>query len=300
VDFSIGDPYDSSMRQRRGTTEAPPLPGLDPDPGATTPKSRLGRRYDPAWNDWNTPRRWPGILLSCVIVLGFLSIVIWHLRPHSTVHHPKVVLPSNLKVLPLYVLPVKGSRAVTFTGMHDMNGLHFVSDGGLLILHAQCTCEYNFVVTISNKSLVPIAVPVNDVGHVNSVLNTTVPKGPIVLSVRGQGHWNIQLLQPVATTPLIRTPFATATSANEVMAGTDVVGPFSAANKYLTFTFLSLSNGSVDVHVLSEQGFGFQTPFAGRIALSASKVLSSLPNPYFLEIDATGFWNLDVSRAPKS
>lgn len=297
MDFSIRDPYDSSMRQHRGTTKArgmlpPPEPGQDP--GASTPKGRLGRRYDPAWNDWNAPRRWPGILLSCVIVLGFLGIVIWHFRPHSTVHRPKVVFSKGVHVLPPYLPPVRATRAATFTGTHDANGLHFDSDGGLLILHAQCSCEYNFVVTISNKSLVPIAFPVNDTGHVNTVLNATVPKGPIVLSVVGKGHWYLQLLQPVATTPLIRTPFTYPLS-----SGSDVVGPFTAADKYLTFKFLSLSNGSVAVHVLSEQGFGFQTPFIGRIALSASnKVLASLPNPYFLEIDATGFWSLDVGRHP--
>ena len=276
----------------------PPEPGQDP--GATTPKGRLGRRYDPAWNDWNAPRRWPGILLSCVIVLGFLGIVIWHFRPHSTVHHPKVVFNPLVKVLPLYLPPVRATRAATFTGTHDANGLHFESDGGLLILHAQCSCEYNFVVTISNKGLE--SIPVNDTGHVNTVLNATVPMGPVVLSVVGQGHWYLQLLQPVATTPLIRTPSSPSCPRGcftYFSSGSDVVGPFTAADKYVTFKFLSLSNGSVAVHVLNEQGFGLQTPFIGRIALSApNKVLASLPNPYFLEIDATGFWSLDVGRHP--
>lgn len=228
-----------------------------------------------------------------MIVLGFLSVVIWHLRPNSTAHRPKVVFSSKINVLPSFMPAVKGARAVTFTGTHDMGGMHFVTNGGLLVIHAQCTCQYNFVVTISNASNVPIAFPINDTGRVNSVLNTTVAPGPIILSVVGQGRWVVQLVQPVATTPALPTPFT------YLSEGNDVIGPFSAANKYLYFQFLS-SDGAVDVRVLSEQGFGLQVPFTGRIALSSSKVLASLPSRYFLEVDSTsGLWNLDVRRTPK-
>ena len=267
---------------------APGEPGFET--GGKAPRGRTRRRFDPAWNDWNAPRRWPGILLSCVIVLGFLSVVIWHLRPHSVVHHPKVVI-NQVHILPPFTPAVKGTRAISFSGTHNRGGMHFVTNGGLLILHAQCTCQYNFVVTISNQNLIPIAIPVNTTGRFNSVLNTTVPAGPLDVSVVGQGSWYIQLTQPLVTTPAILTPFKYFSSGN------DVVGPFSTANRYLSFKFLSLTNGSVTVYVLNVQGFGVLTPFVGHIGLASTKTLTSLPNPYFLEIDADGFWNLEVRRA---
>jgi len=281
--------------QRRSTLEAPgplPPPGEGDDPGAPAPRGRAGRRYDPAWNDWNPPRRWPGVLLSAVIVLGFLSAVVWHLRPHSVVHHPKVVLPTNTNLKPSFMPSAKGARAASFAGTRSENGLRFMSNGGLLIMHAQCTCQYNFIVTISNASLAPIAFPVNDTGRVNDVLDTTVPKGPLVVKVVGAGHWFVQLVQPLATTPVIHTPF------KYFSAGNDILGPFSSANTHLSFKFLSLSNGGAVVHVLNLQGFGVQTPFKGLVAIKSVKNLASLPHPYFLEVEATGFWQLVVQRAP--
>ena len=296
MDIRSVDPYDSSMRlQRPGTVEAE-RPGVPGDPGSEpTPRGRPRRRYDPAWNDWTPPRRWPGILLTCLIVLGFLSVVIWHLQPHSVAHAPKTFTGSQIQhPKPPFIPLVKGTRAIAFSGTHDRGGMHFVSSGGLLILHARCTCQYNFVVTISNTSAIPISFPVNSTGYNDSVLNATVPAGPIVVSVVALGPWSIQLIQPLATTPAILTPFKYFSSGN------DVVGPFSAANKYVCFRFLSVTNGSVMVHVLSVRGFGAGTPFSGNIALSESKVLKSLPNPYFLEVDAAGYWNLEARRAPCS
>jgi hypothetical protein len=291
VDLFIGDPYDSPMRSRgsKGGLGTMPSPGAEVDPGTTEPHGRSRRRYDPAWNDWNPPRRWPGVLLSCVIVVGFLSAVIWHLRPHSTVHHPAVVF-KNPHVKPPFMPLVKDTRAITFSGTSDRNGMHFASNGGLLVLHAKCTCQYDFIVTISNKNLLPISFPVNDSGHVNDVLNVTVPVGPIVLSVRAQGPWYVQLVQPLAATPTIPVPFAYFSSGN------DVLGPFSAADRHLGLQFLSLTNGAVLVRLLNEQNIALQTPFQGRIGFSATKTLAPLSGPYFLEIDATGFWNLTVKH----
>lgn len=304
MDFHIADPYDSSMPLKRwGRSQAPgpyPPPGSDPAPGATGPQGR-GRRYDPAWNDWTPPRRWPGILLSCVIVLGFLGVVVWHLRPKSVEHHPKVVFSSKVNVLPSFMPSVRGARAANFTGTHDTNGLHFESNGGLLVLHAQCTCVYNFVVTISNADLVPIAFPVNATGHVNSVLDTMVPMGELTLRIVAEGRWSVQLVQPVKTTPLIPlvspSPGRPA-SFTYLSEGNDVLGPFSAADRHLSLQFLS-SDGSVEVRVLNEQGYGVQVPFSGRVALSLSHNLSPLSGPYFLEVDSTsGLWNLEVARIP--
>jgi hypothetical protein len=280
---------------RRGRPEAPgPLapPGSAPVPGAAGPNRRGGRRYDPAWNDWTPPRRWPGILLSSVIVLGFMGVVIWHLRPHTTVHRPKVVFSSKVKILPTFMPSPKGARANTFVGTHDMNGLRFLSNGGLLVIHAQCTCQYNFVVTISNAEYVPIAFPVNATGRVNSVLETSVPAGESIVRVVGEGHWLVQLVQPVATTPVLPTPFT------YFSQGNDVLGPFSAADRDVSLQYLS-TDGSLQVYVLNEQGFGVQTPFVGRIALMKSKVLAPLTGPYFLAVNSTsGLWNLEVGRTP--
>jgi hypothetical protein len=282
--------------KRRGRPEAPgPLtpPGPHAAPGATGPQAGRGRRFDPAWNDWTPPRRWPGILLSCVIVLGFLSVVIWHLRPQTSTHRSNPVFSSKVTVLPTFLPSARGARAATYTGTKSANGLHFLSNGNVLVLHARCTCEYNFVVTIANASLVPIAYPVNATGRVDSVLDTTLPKGEFTLSVMGEGRWILQLVQPLLTTPLIPTPFT------YLSQGNDVLGPFSAADKYLGLQFLS-SDGTVAVHVLNEQGFGVQTPFNARIELQASRVLAPLKGPYFLEVDSTsGLWSLYAGRTPK-
>ena len=292
VDLSTADPYDSAMRlQRRGTLVAPPPPGPGPAPGAPAPGHRGGRRYDPAWNDWTPPRRWPGILLSCVIVLGFLSAVAYHLRPHTTPHKAKVVFPrGNLDVKPPFMPSVKGARAAAYAGTHDTYGLRFASNGGLLVMHARCKCQYNFIVEIQNQSLTPVAYPVDGIGHMDLVLSATVPPGPLLITVRAAGPWFLQLVQPAATTPTVPVPF------KYLSTGNDVIGPFSSSDAYMSFQYLS-TDGAAVVHVLDTHGFGLVTPFSGRIAIKAHKTLTGLPNPYFLEVDTTGgLWDLIVRR----
>ena len=294
VDLHCGDPYDSTMRTRRRGKSGRGGPPVEHGTEAGSPgDGRPRRRYDPAWNDWNPPRRWPGVLLSCLIVLGFISAVVWHLRPHPAPHHAVVVINNGAKAPKSpYLIPVKGTRAIAFSGTHNESGLKFTSAGGLVVLHAKCTCQYNFVVTIWNQA-VPIAFPVNDTGHVDLALNATVPVGPLVLSVVGQGHWYLQLTQPLPTTRRIPTPFTYYSSGN------DVIGPFSPTAKYLDFKFLSLSGGTAAVHILDSKGFGVQTPFSGKDAVSANRALVTVPNPYYIQIDATGgLWNLEVDRSP--
>lgn len=275
---------------------------MDAPPVAAPPAGR--RRYDPAWRDWNAPRRWPGIALTCVIVLAFVGVVVWHFRPHatpakSTVHLPALQPCSARKsgtcFSSAFVPGTAGHEVLTtFRGTKDRTGLRFTSNGQLLVLHAGCLCAYNFVVEVSSSLDQPIAFPVNTNGHYNSVLNATMPAGTYSLSVIGSGPWVVQLIQPTAGAPAIATPFQYFSSGN------DVLGPFSSANLALHLRFLSGTNGSVYVHVLNGAGVRIATPFEGRFAVKRYALLNhvaGLSNPYYLEVDASGYWDLQVARS---
>jgi hypothetical protein len=277
----------------RGRRSAPGAPDygagvatLDaPDGGS--PRGR--RRYDPAWDDWNPPRRWPGVLISCVIILGFFAVVVWHFRPHVDlkVHDP---LPSHSKIEPLYVIGSHGYAVVhTYHSTHGVAGIPYVANGRLVVLHAECTCTENFVVSVVSSLGVPLAYPVNTSGTFDAALNLTEAPGRYTLSVVGTGPWEVQLIEPTPTMPAIATPY------KYFHYGNDVLGPFSAANRSLGLKFLA-PGGTVRVIILDRYGFPVASPFAGRTDVVATRVLARLPNPYYLVVDASGFWQIKVQR----
>lgn len=265
---------------------------MDAAPVAAPPTGR--RRYDPAWSDWSTPRRWPGVLLTTAVVLLFFGVLIWHFQPKAT---PQKATwhPVTLDVKPSFVPGTAGHELLTtFKGTGDRTGLAFHSFGQLLVLHAGCQCEFNFVVEFESSIDQPISIPVNVVGHYNEVLNVSMPAGAYSMSVIGTGPWIVQLIQPEPSATTLHAPFTYFSD------GDDVVGPFSSADTYLKLKFLSGTNGSLFVHVLDAAGLRIATPFVGHFAVVGNYNLAkvkALPNPYYLEIDAAGYWAISVQRS---
>lgn len=266
---------------------------MDAAPVAAPPRGR--RRYDPAWSDWNQPRRWPGVLLTTAVVLVFFGVLIWHFQPHATPAKKTWQPPPQSHFNAAMVPGIVGHETLyTFRGVGNRTGLRFDTDGQLLVMHAACQCQFNFVVELSSSIDQPIAFPVNTNGHYDAVLNSTLAPGQYSLSVVGTGPWFVQLIEPSAQTPSIDTPF------KYLSAGDDVLGPFSSANKALNLRFLSGTNGSIYIHVLSGAGQRIATPFEARFAVIGNINLSKitdLPNPYYLEVDASGYWQLIVRRS---
>ncbi len=264
-------------------------------PVAAPPAGR--RRYDPAWSDWSHPKRWPGVVGTCAVVLVFFGVLIWHLQPHTAPQKAQW-RPPTLDVKPAYVPSVPGHEVLkTFRGTGNKTGLAFSTNGGLLALYAGCQCQFNFVVEISSSIDQPISIPVNANGHFNSVLNATMPAGDYSLSVIGTGPWIVQLVQPSATAPALKVPFT------YFSTGNDVLGPFSSSDRYLKLKFLSPTNGSISLYVLNPAGARTSTPFRGRFAVVGNVNLArsaALPNPYYLEVDAAGYWALTVQSASDS
>jgi hypothetical protein len=267
------------------------------------------RHYDPAWDDWNAPRRWPGILLSCLIVLGFLAIVIWHFRPHTAPIRPVTVTIPSKGTLQKPFLVGGGTKDViaTFNGTRDRSNLGFTSKGSLLILHAKCTCQYNFDVTIDQGLDQPVQIPLSGVGNHDTVIDVTLPQGNYQFSVVGSGPWRLQLIQPEANLPVVATPFVPATTKGGCgchefswfSGGDAVIGPFSSADHYLKLTFLSAGNSDIFTRILNAQGASLATPLFGKSPYAHAVTIHSLPSPYFLEINATGFWLVEVRPSAK-
>lgn len=264
---------------------------------APTPTSTRAarRRYDPAWDDWNPPRRWPGVLLSCVIVLAFLGVVIWHFRPHpAPVHVGGPTLPAGATIQPTYV--VGGGTtdvAATFVGKHDRQGLAFSSSGGLLVLHATCACAYNFDVTIDQGFDAPVSVPITGVGDYDDASDISLPAGNYQFSVVGDGPWKLQVIEPQPNVPLLAAPF------KYFSEGDAVLGPFSAIDKYLKLAFLSKGHGLIVTNVLNGHGISVATPFFGKSPYEEWKAVRNPPGPYYVEITAVGFWEVWVQTTPK-
>jgi hypothetical protein len=292
------------MRQfRRGG----PKPPVAPDPGGgigtlTAPDApppeggRSRRRYDPAWDEWQRPRRWPGVLLTCVIVLGFIGVVVWHYRPTTapTHHHKPFFSTKDLPSL-AYAPSGRGATTLTYHGTHNTKApIAFTSRGHLLILHARCRCTYNFVVTIANAGAIPVAFPISNTGTSDVTLNETLPEGRYTMAIVASGPWKVQLIQPTASMP----PLKVAPPFHWYSADPSVIGPFTSADRYLYLKYLGY--GAIHVYVLDLNGVRIDTVFAGRFQLVHGASLPNPPTPYFIEVDAsTGLWKLFVQHSHK-
>jgi hypothetical protein len=268
-------------------------PGTLRGPGKTMTAERgTARPFDPAWKNWDRPRRWPSVLAVVLAVLAFAGILVWHNAAHTV--PPRVVLlpsaPSAFK--PPYVPGATGQGATiqNFAGTTSLVGRPFTSAGKLLIMDAKCSCSSNFVVTITGPGGLPGPIPVNAIGRFSASLNVSVPAGTYQLNVRASGPWTIQLIEPVAV-PAIATPFS-------YFSGSDsVVGPFTSADDNVTFRFLSQADGSVTGSVIDATGATVSTPFAGAGKVAKQETLTGLPNPYYLEIQSGGFWSVVVTQS---
>jgi hypothetical protein len=262
---------------------------------------RSRRRYDPAWDEWQHPRRWPGILLSCAIVLGFLGVVVWHYRPHPKPPvHPVFTHKELTGLKRTFVIGAsgRGVKVATFRGKANKQRLVFNSGGQLLVLHAKCTCIYNFVVTISNSGGVPVAAPVTSTGTSNVTLNQTLPAGRYVLSVIGSGPWEVQLIQPTPATPLLPT---TPKPYKYFSAGPSVLGPFSSANRYLYLQYVPGTLGHISVYVLDPGGVRVDTAFkTGNRQIKRGVILPNPSNPFYVEVvPGSGLWSVHVQHSSR-
>jgi hypothetical protein len=272
--------------------------------------TRASRRsYDPAWDDWNRPRRWPGVLLSCVIVLGFLAVVVWHFRPHEApIQHHKSPLQSKGKgsISPPFVVGGGTEDVVaSYQGTKDKTNPNFVSNGDLLVLHAVCDCKYNFDVTIDQGFDNPIDIPISGLGGNKTTIDITLPKGNYQFQVVGSGSWKLQLIEPQASLPVLATPFVPKPGCgchefSYFSEGDSVIGPFTSADKYLSLLFFSSGHGDILTRVLNSLGTSVATPFFGKSPYGHSVTLHVLPDPYYLEISAVGFWQVVVKPSATS
>lgn len=276
-----------------GLTASGGMATLDPA-ASPPPRGAPRRRYDPAWDDWNPPRRWPGILLSAVVVLGLLAVVIWHFSPTHKARQAtqeKIVTNGQRPASP-YVVGQSSGKGVITTPYHGRGDadIPLVSWGSLMILHAKCVCTFNFAVTIKNAQGLPVAVPINTSGTVGTVLDITEPPGAYEAAVLATGPWEVDVIQPQADAPTIATPFA------YYSYGDDVLGPFSGANHYLDLQFLG-EGDAISVQLMNDRGTVLGTLFAGRNFYERNRPIAAPPNPYYLLVTSGGYWSIDVRRS---
>jgi hypothetical protein len=257
---------------------------------------RSRRRYDPSWDDWKHGRRWPGIVLTMVVVLAFIGVVAWHFRPHPA--HKASSAPGSFTSTNIRSAFVPGASKVgvaikSYHGTRNALNLRFATDGKLLVLHAACRCAYNFVVTIQNVERTPVAFPITATGPFNSSINLTLPAGTYSAQVvaPAPASWSLQFIQPGPAAPTLKTPFIFNSNTPSV------IGPFSSANKFLFFRFFSEANGVARVYVLDPAGNRVDEAFAGRTTIFLGKTLPDPSNPFYVEVDASGLWKLRVQHA---
>lgn len=272
-----------------------------PGPEDAPPIRGSRRRYDPAWDDWRRPRRWPGVLLTSVVVLAFIGVVVWHYRPHTAHKAPTVYQQIGVgKVFGPFVPLADGHGASVrmFRGTRSAQHLRFATDGKLLVMHAICDCTYNFVVTITNPIGSPVAFPVTSTGPFDGTMNVTLPAGLYFLNVVAPtpAAWKVQLIQPGPSPPVIPTPFKYPPG-KFVTLHPSVLGPFSASDRFLYFKFFSATNGTGRVYVVDPAGVHVDQVFYVRALFSNGRTLPNPPQPYYVEVDASGYWQLRVQHS---
>jgi hypothetical protein len=280
-------------------------------PGTDDPPIRGSRRRnDPAWDDWKKPRRWPGVLLTCAVVLAFIGVVVWHYRPSAGTKKPVNPVAYAGRPNGAFVPLVSGHGAAirTFKGTHNAQQLRYGTDGNLMIMHATCACAYNFVVTITNPVGTPVAFPVSTSGAIDVTVNVTLPRGVYFVNVVAPtpATWTVSLIQPQPGAPLIPTPAAQWCKKHHpppcpfsyYTFHQSVLGPFSGADRYLYFKFFSLTNGTARVYVVDAQGVHVEQAIFARTSFNSGAALPRPPNPYYVEVDSTGgYYQLNVQRS---
>ncbi|MEI6701477.1 MAG: hypothetical protein WCL38_06975 [Actinomycetota bacterium] len=242
------------------------------------------RFYDPDWQAWESPRRWPqitAVLLLAAVVLGLLVQTKFGESTTLTTHKP---VTSTT-----FPLPGTGTGQIaplSFSGNGSTTTTNFTVTGGVTIFEMTCTCAANFAVALRPTGQ-PVQVLLNQTRYFTGIQGLNLAHGVYSLNVAADLKWHIRVTQPRNETPITGLHDYTGT-------GPAVVGPFAlspttpvrvvvtpTASTFESLTYLPADGGPATTP-FAATGFVFKTIPAG-VPKTGS---------YYVSIANGGYWAL--------
>lgn len=281
-----GPRYDDTVELRRHSEE-PPAVVVPVGPDFEIPM-RNGRPYDPAWDAWKPPRRWPGVMLSAVAIAVFIGGLAYHYSAHGGHKGPSFRPPKSSRIQPAYALPVPGSDIQRYSGRGNRSSLEFTSSGHFMVWDVRCPkCQQNFGLIVHDANNLTVDIPVNTLGPSQAVLPATYPKGTYYATVIADAKWTVSLLDPTSLAN-VATPFGYWSQ------GPSVIGPFSGAASSLSWYFGGLPGDAVSVRIYDASLQTSPQLVIGSSVQNAGNFFFAAPAKYYVVVNTSAAWILRV------
>ena len=245
---------------------------------------RNGRPYDPAWDLWRPPRRWPGALLSAIAIVGLVVAVVFHFSGKA---HPKkphaIFVGAGISPTAAPVTPP--SDVVKFRGKAGVATITFTSKGTLLVWNVACKCRDNYGVIVRNSLGDVVGVPVNATGKSASASPTLYPAGTYTASVVATGPWHIDLIDPTHAAFL-------PTTYRYVSKGSSVLGPFHGPVASITFTYIGSVGTVFSAKVVTMNSIPLLPTVYHHSFYYGTQSLSGLADMYFIYVSGPNLWSV--------
>ena len=252
---------------------------------------RKGRPYDPAWDAWQPRRRWPGILISALVIAGFIgSLAFKYTSKPATA--PTVIAPGSLSQVKIpYFPPVSPNSAELqqSTGTKAVSNVAYQANGKLMVWYFQCRCVTNFGVIVHSANGSVIDVPVNSTGKTIIAAPAFYPKGKLLVSIIADGQWTVSLIDP-SKLPNQTLPL------DFLSSGQSVLGPFTGPRLDASVGFLGAIGNRFTMSVTDGSLATPRLLMFESQAFSKTLVQTKLPKKYWLIVNGNGFWQLKVKQ----
>ena len=252
---------------------------------------RKGRPYDPAWDAWRPRRRWPGVVVSAVVISGFLGALAFNFTSKPSTP-PSVISPSALgQISAPYFPPVSpvSHDLQQASGKKSTSGVRFTTTGKFMIWYFQCRCVTNFGIIVHDASGTVIDVPVNNVGRTNLAAPAYYAKSNLSVSVIADGEWTVSLIDSShLENQAVPLEF--------LSVGQSVLGPFAGPHLEAVLGFI----GGIGNHFTMTVSDG-STATPRLVAFESQSfyrtlVETNLPPRFFLIINGDGVWSAKVKK----
>ena len=247
---------------------------------------RNGRPYDPAWDLWRPPRRWPGAFLAALAIIGLVVAVVFH---YSGKTHPKkphtIFTGAGISSTAAPLAPA--SDIITFHGKAGVTNISFTSKGTLLVWNVSCKCRDNYGVIVRNSIGDVVGVPVNATGKSSSATPAIYPAGSYTASVVSTGPWHIELIDPTHAAFLPQTY-------RYVSQGSSVLGPFHGPVAGITFTYIGSVGTVFTANVITLNSIPAIPTVYHHSFYYGTQSLSGLPDMYFIAVSGPNLWSVAV------
>ena len=270
-------------RRSRSSDSAPPFePGIE---------IRKGRPYDPSWDLWRPKRRWPGVLLTAVIVSGFV-VVLGYRYATAPPAAPSAFAPNPATALQTpYFPPVNPQSAALqqITGEKTRTSIPVRSTGKLMIWYFQCRCFANFGVIVHDSLGQVVDIAMNATGVVTAAVPARYAAGDYTVDVIADGSWTVSLIDPTGLPPL-SPPYSF------LSTGRSVLGPFAGPSANIGVDYV----GAIGSRLTMLVSDGTTAPPALAVFDQTMFVknfpLRDLPRRYWLIVDGAGYWKVKVEK----